>query len=447
MDEENKAQKILIYAGTTLDPGTIAEQLPDDEVIVKGPVAHGDFSTDLMEHEPAHVLIIEGYFHQSLSVWHKEIVWAMQMPGVKGVYGAASMGALRAADLANYGMYGCGKIFNWFFEGVTFREADVSCIYGRSPTIPMVNVAGALDKAVELGSVDEEMADRLYAKAKAIHWTERTAKRLGPLAQLIEIHNQKAIDALELLCTFRQLKQVPGVRTLGPEALSGLFTAQFERDRAVLVSGREVKLQDLDSYITLHDQDFEQHLSDADNRMLALMLADIYRIAISFDELDLEWKRFNVRCGLRSQAEHDQWLRDNHVNAKDLVRLLTDEARIRKLRRALMVRSGPRRRTQRLLDYLKLSRQYPYWANAAAAHEDQIKAAGGEAQLELGGETDVAILLSQHAKRAGITISTSLSEYVREAGFGTIRELMVSLCRDKLADGNGKLRPEPAPGA
>ena len=46
---------------------------------------------------PAIIGIIDGYFETMPTVWHKEILWAM----AKGihVYGAASIGALRAAEL------------------------------------------------------------------------------------------------------------------------------------------------------------------------------------------------------------------------------------------------------------------------------------------------------------------------------------------------------------
>ena len=45
-------------------------------------------------HRPRAIGIIDGYFQQVPSVWHKEILWAMAQ-GVH-VFGSASMGALRA---------------------------------------------------------------------------------------------------------------------------------------------------------------------------------------------------------------------------------------------------------------------------------------------------------------------------------------------------------------
>jgi len=436
-------EKVLVYSGPSLEPDTIREHLP--EAIIMPPAQQGDLISHAMEYEPSHILLVEGLFHQSLSVWHKEIVWALQVPGVEGIYGAASMGALRAADCANFGMIGCGRIFHWYWEGVTFDESEVANIYTQkrdgsygAATVALINVRGALNKGLELG-MRLEQANELFAAARAIHWTERNERALlssgcAPVLELLKDHNQKKIDALELLYTFRDLKKLEGYIQVKEESLSWLFSAQFERDRAVAVGKRMVKLQDLDAFITLHDQEYEQHTQDADNRVLALLLADIYRIGFNEAELNEEWQRWNIRRGLRSLQEHDQWMRDHHLNGKELCRLLGDEVRLRKLRRALMVRSGPRRRTQRLLDYLKLANQYIYWTRAAARHEELVAAQGGEEVLSFGGVVDVSSLLAQHAKRAGLTISLNLADYVREMGFGSVRELMVALARDRLAD-------------
>ena len=58
-----------------------------------------------------------------MSPWHKEIVYALQYPGVKGIYGAASMGALRASELDFVGMVGIGQIYNWYRDAVTEDDA------------------------------------------------------------------------------------------------------------------------------------------------------------------------------------------------------------------------------------------------------------------------------------------------------------------------------------
>jgi len=59
-----------------------------------------------------------GYFEIVPTVWHKEILWAMDR-GIH-VYGGASIGALRAAELADFGMTGIGQIY----EQLPRRPAD-----------------------------------------------------------------------------------------------------------------------------------------------------------------------------------------------------------------------------------------------------------------------------------------------------------------------------------
>src|SRR5690349_21723621 len=68
------------------------------------PVCQGDLSTAVEHHRPRAVLIVDGEFSQSLSVWHKEILHAIHL-GIR-VLGASSMGALRAAELDRFGMEG-----------------------------------------------------------------------------------------------------------------------------------------------------------------------------------------------------------------------------------------------------------------------------------------------------------------------------------------------------
>jgi hypothetical protein len=79
------------------------------------PASHGDILRSVLEFSPKQVVLIDGVFHQSLAVWHKEIVFAL-LEGIVCI-GAASMGALRAAELWRYGMIGVGKIFEMYKAG------------------------------------------------------------------------------------------------------------------------------------------------------------------------------------------------------------------------------------------------------------------------------------------------------------------------------------------
>ena len=65
--------------------------------------------------------LVDGYFGGAAAVWHKEILYALSL-GVR-VLGASSMGALRAAECAAYGMEPVGEIA----RGLRQRAARRRC--------------------------------------------------------------------------------------------------------------------------------------------------------------------------------------------------------------------------------------------------------------------------------------------------------------------------------
>ena len=80
---------------------------------LRGPARQGDIWRALDE-QPAAIALIDGVFESVPAVWHHELRAALAS-GVP-VFGAASMGALRAAELWRQGMLGIGRIFEWYRE-------------------------------------------------------------------------------------------------------------------------------------------------------------------------------------------------------------------------------------------------------------------------------------------------------------------------------------------
>src|SRR5215475_12843923 len=98
----------IIFAGPSLPP-SLAPLFPALEW--RPPLSQGDLFRAATEH-PALIGVVDAYFERVATVWHKEILWAMA-EGIH-VYGAASIGALRAAELVDFGMQGVGAIFRHF---------------------------------------------------------------------------------------------------------------------------------------------------------------------------------------------------------------------------------------------------------------------------------------------------------------------------------------------
>ena len=110
----------VIFAGPSLPPAVRPE---DPALEWRPPVKQGEVYEAALA-RPAIIGIIDGYFEVTPTVWHKEILWAMAQ-GIH-VYGGASIGALRAAELHPFGMVGIGRIFEAYCDGTLTDDDEVA---------------------------------------------------------------------------------------------------------------------------------------------------------------------------------------------------------------------------------------------------------------------------------------------------------------------------------
>src|SRR4029077_5625310 len=108
----------------------------------------------------------------------KEIVWAMAA-GVH-VFGAASIGALRAAELDAFGMRGIGRIYEDFRDGLIEDDDEVAVLHGPEElgyppvTEAMVNIRATLAEAARSGIIAPALAASLTDTAKELFYKERS---------------------------------------------------------------------------------------------------------------------------------------------------------------------------------------------------------------------------------------------------------------------------------
>jgi hypothetical protein len=133
--------------------------------------------------------IVDGYFETVATVWHKEILWAMA-EGIH-VYGAASIGALRAAELVDFGMQGVGAIFRHFQTTPLADDDEIAVQHGPAEldfvpvTEAMVNVRATIAKAVQQEVLAQPLATTLLDIAKSLFYKDRTYEAmLGRLREL-----------------------------------------------------------------------------------------------------------------------------------------------------------------------------------------------------------------------------------------------------------------------
>ena len=165
------------------------------EVIYKRPIKRGDLSLALREN-PDIIAIIDGVFHQSSAVGHKEILNVMKN-GVK-VYGASSMGALRASELDTLGMTGIGYVYNQYASGEVDSDDDVAVMLD-SETLealsePLINMKYVFTNALAENIITEEEKEELLAIAKQTYYPKRNYAQTLTQSDLDDNTKNRLID-------------------------------------------------------------------------------------------------------------------------------------------------------------------------------------------------------------------------------------------------------------
>ncbi|MFC8429259.1 TfuA-like protein [Streptomyces sp. NPDC057253] len=207
-----------VFVGPTLSRSE--PELTAPSVRVWPPVQHGDLFSDAIG-EGDTVVIIDGVYHQAPALRHKEILAAMGR-GVR-VIGAASIGALRAAELAPFGMLGVGSIYGAYMNGSIDGDDEVAV--GQAPaggwralTWPVVNLRLALELARRAGVCDGGRAAVLLEALRAVYYPQRTTaavravcRRHGDAAFAEWLSEQRARD--EHFANLKRTDALAAVRT------------------------------------------------------------------------------------------------------------------------------------------------------------------------------------------------------------------------------------------
>jgi hypothetical protein len=165
----------VVYLGPSLPLDAARGILPAE---YRPPIRRGDLAR-LFPNPPRFVGIVDGEFYQSLAVSPKEILPLLDA-GVT-VLGAASMGALRAAETWRYGTIGVGRIFRLYRAGSIDGDDEVAVTYCpetyRTLCEPLVNFRLALGDARRAGIVTAAETSRLIRRLKSLYFPERTLAR------------------------------------------------------------------------------------------------------------------------------------------------------------------------------------------------------------------------------------------------------------------------------
>jgi hypothetical protein len=208
--------KTLVFAGPTLAGLSQWRDKLSASMVFHPPVRCGNV-LEAYDEGYRRIVIVDGFFERYAAAWHKEIMHFIVRGGT--CVGCSSMGALRAVELAPFGMLGFGKVVEDFRSGAIADDDEVTVAHLDqskdfvSLTDAMVNIRYTVAAAVARGALEPGDAQQIIDAAKAAFYKKRSLRLFatailgeGPkLARFqadLEAHgmiDQKRIDAVTLL--------------------------------------------------------------------------------------------------------------------------------------------------------------------------------------------------------------------------------------------------------
>lgn len=221
--------KFCIFLGPSLDTNQAQSILP--EALFLGPVQCGDI-LKVLRLQPETIVIIDGYFDNVPSVWHKEILFAIEC-GVE-IFGTSSMGALRASELYQFGVKPFGKVCKKFQSGEIVSDDEVAVLHTsekngyQTITQSLVDIREILNNAKRDQVITSELYEYLLKVAKKTHYKQRILTKLirdaaiskdikSSLLDWLSFNkfSQKQSDAINLLTFLANRKDLDNKKSLG----------------------------------------------------------------------------------------------------------------------------------------------------------------------------------------------------------------------------------------
>ena len=326
------------------------------DAIYLPPVQQGDLLR-LLELKPRYVGIIDGYFETVPAVWHKEILLAMSQ-GVH-VFGAASMGALRAAELRPFGMIGVGKIFQWFSDEIVVADDEVAVRHGPAELgyLPLnqslADIRDSCAEALDERIIEAPLAEKIISAAKALLFWDRTWEAVGAELRRLEPSESRHIDAwLEFARSrYVSLKARDAAALLvemkkfiaepwQPKQVSFVFEQTVFIDRLL----NEIALEKVRKSNNLPQEPPDRKALSMENLRRAALLRVVAREAAERSGWELNPVEMTERAsalwsamGLADAEATRRWMKQNGISEQTLRSYISDEVHVARLIRAYRI--------------------------------------------------------------------------------------------------------------
>jgi hypothetical protein len=192
---------LAVFCGPSLPP---EDRIPVEGISYLRPAARGDIARAAASFD--NLLLIDGVFHHDLAPSPAECYRAARRVRC---FGAASLGALRAAECRSHGFVPLGIIARWYICEVIDGDDEVAVAVDprtqSALSVASVNVRHVARLALRRDIIARPQADRLIAQAREVFYADRTwegvlalapAKDRAALKALAEQHGDlKRLDA------------------------------------------------------------------------------------------------------------------------------------------------------------------------------------------------------------------------------------------------------------
>jgi hypothetical protein len=164
----------FLFAGPTYGALERSDLATDFEL--RPPARRGDIGL-VVDGPPGLIVLVDGRFHQCLSVAHSELRAAIEEGW--SVWGLGSLGAIRAFEMRYLGMKGFGRIFEHFLGEDDFQDDEVALLHAPDPPYfagsePLVHLRYFIAALHSEGVLDAGTASLVVDELKQMWFGERT---------------------------------------------------------------------------------------------------------------------------------------------------------------------------------------------------------------------------------------------------------------------------------